>query len=71
MNDGLLAVLDGCPQLESLDLRKCFHVTLSGNLGKYAERIKVLRHLDDSIDNYEFVAGDGSFDEKAQILFIP
>ena len=59
------------PELESLDLRKCFHVTLSGYLGKYAERIKVLRHPDDSTDNYEFVADDGSFDEKARILFIP
>ena len=63
MNDGLLAILDGCPQLESLDLRKCFHVTLSGNLGKYAERIKVLSHPDDSTDNYEFDADDGSFDD--------
>ena len=34
MNDGLQAILDGCPHLESLDLRKCFNVTLSGNLGK-------------------------------------
>ena len=51
------------PELESLDLRKCFHVTLSGYLGKYAERIKVLRHPNDSTDNYEFVADDGSFDD--------
>ena len=51
------------PELESLDLRKCFHVTLSGYLGKYAERIKVLRHPNDSTDNYEFVADDGSFEE--------
>ena len=69
MNDGLLAILDGCPQLESLDLRKCFHVTLSGNLGKYAERIKVLSHPDDSPDNYEFDADDGSFDEGSYIVY--
>ena len=57
------------PELESLDLRKCFHVTLSGNLGKYAERIKVLSHPDDSTDNYEFDADDGSFDEGSYIVY--
>ena len=67
-NDGLLAILYGCPQLESLDLRKCFRVTLSRNLGKYAERIKVQWHPDDSTDNYEFVADDGSFDEGSDIV---
>ena len=57
------------PELESLDLRKCFHVTLSGYLGKYAERIKVLRHPYDSTDNYEFVADDGSFEEVSDIVY--
>ena len=57
------------PELESLDLRKCFHVTLSGYLGKYAERIKVLRHPNDSTDNYEFVADDGSFEEVSDIVY--
>ncbi|KAJ0016689.1 hypothetical protein Pint_11035 [Pistacia integerrima] len=54
-NDGLEAILDGCPHLESLDLRQCFNIHLVGNLEKRcAERIKVLRHPDDSIDDYEF-----------------
>ena len=57
------------PELESLDLRKCFHVTLSGYLGKYAERIKVLRHPNDSTGNYEFVADDGSFEEVSDIVY--
>ncbi|XP_075667599.1 F-box protein SKIP19-like [Castanea sativa] len=56
-NDGLQAILDGCPHLESLDLRRCFNVTLSGNLGRRcAERIKSLRHPNDSMDGYEFLA---------------
>ncbi|KAK7305698.1 hypothetical protein VNO77_43608 [Canavalia gladiata] len=33
-NDGLLAILEGCTQLESLNLRACFNVYLGGSLGK-------------------------------------
>ena len=66
-NDGLQAILDGCPHLESLDLRKCFNVTLSGNLGKRcAERIKNLRHPNDSTHDYGIMAeisDYGPFDE--------
>ncbi|KAM4101302.1 hypothetical protein ACB094_05G133400 [Castanea mollissima] len=69
-NDGLQTILDGCPHLESLDLRKCFNVTLSGNLGRIcAERIKNLRHPDDPTDDYDFVADDGSFDECTDIVY--
>ncbi|XP_074286037.1 putative F-box/LRR-repeat protein 9 [Silene latifolia] len=32
-NEGLKAILDGCPHLKSLDLRSCFHIDLSGDLG--------------------------------------
>ncbi len=53
-NDGLQAILDGCPHLESLDLRKCYNVTLSGNLGRRCtEGIKNLRLPNDSTDDYE------------------
>ena len=56
-NDGLQAILDGCPHLESLDLRKCFNVTLSVNLGKRcAEQIKNLRHPNDSTHDYGLMA---------------
>jgi len=33
-NDGLHAILDGCSLLESLFLRDCIHLNLSGSLGK-------------------------------------
>lgn len=54
-NDGLQAILDGCPHLESLDLRECFHLKLGGELGRRcAERIKKLQLPDDPIDNLKF-----------------
>lgn len=43
-NEGLEAILNGCPFLESLDLRLCFGLDLQGDLGKRcSERIKDLR----------------------------
>ncbi|KAL0352808.1 UNVERIFIED_CONTAM: F-box protein SKIP19 [Sesamum angustifolium] len=56
-NEGLQAILDGCPHLESLDLRQCFNVNLGGNLGRLCfERIKDLRRPHDSTDDYGFDA---------------
>ena len=66
-DDGLNAILNGCPHLESLDLRQCLNVKLSGDLGKRcAERIKSLRRPKDPTDDYEFdgeIDDGGSFDE--------
>ncbi|XP_059435880.1 putative F-box/LRR-repeat protein 23 [Corylus avellana] len=66
-NDGLQAILDGCPHLESFDLRQCFSVKLTGNLERRcAQQIKNLRLPHDSTDDYEFGAeldGYGSFDD--------
>ncbi|XP_059437441.1 F-box protein SKIP19-like [Corylus avellana] len=65
-NDGLQAILDGCPHLESLDLRQCFNVNLAGDLGRRcAQQIKHLRLPHDSTDDYEFggeLDGYGSSD---------
>ncbi|KAL4626530.1 hypothetical protein ACB092_05G103300 [Castanea dentata] len=72
-NDGLQAILDGCPYLESLDLRKCFNITLSGNLGKRcAEQIKNLPHPNDSTHDYGLMAEIfyyGPFDEDGYFFF--
>ncbi|XP_059440208.1 putative F-box/LRR-repeat protein 23 [Corylus avellana] len=55
-NDGLQASLDGCPHLESLDLRLCLNVTLAGDLGRRcAQQIKHLRLPGDSTDDREFI----------------
>jgi F-box/leucine-rich repeat protein 2/20 len=49
-NDGLLAILDGCPLLESLDLRGCQHLVFDGSLGKRCkEQIKELRFPTESV----------------------
>ncbi|GMI80388.1 SKP1/ASK-Interacting protein 19 [Hibiscus trionum] len=66
-NEGLQAILDGCPHLEYLDLRQCFNVRLGGNLEKICvECIKTLRRPYDSTHDFEFDAGvhdTGSSDE--------
>ncbi|KAL5773948.1 hypothetical protein ACOSP7_011505 [Xanthoceras sorbifolium] len=56
-NSGLEAILNGCPHLESLDLRQCFNVNLEGNLEKRCfGQIKDLRRPNDSTSDYEFDA---------------
>ncbi|CAI9782175.1 unnamed protein product [Fraxinus pennsylvanica] len=61
-NEGLQAILDGCPRLESLDLRQCFNVSLGGNLGRLcSQRIKDLRRPLDSTDDYGF---DAEIDDR-------
>ncbi|XP_010455876.2 PREDICTED: putative F-box protein At4g05475 [Camelina sativa] len=52
---GLNAILDGCPNLEHLDLRKCFNIKLVGNLEKKClERIKEFRRPNDPTADYPF-----------------
>lgn len=65
-NEGLKAILDNCPDLQSLDLRACFHVDLVGDLGKRcAQQIKNFRHPYDATDDYNFLTTDydSDFDE--------
>jgi hypothetical protein len=60
-NNGVQAILDGCPHLESLDLRQCFNtVSLTENVSRRcAEQITDLRLVFDSTYDYEF---DDSYD---------
>ncbi|KAL0846341.1 hypothetical protein Bca101_019587 [Brassica carinata] len=54
-NTGLNAILDGCPHLEHLDLRKCFNVRLEGDLEKRcSERIKDLKRPGDSTAGHPY-----------------
>jgi len=53
-NDVLLAILDGCPLLESLDLRGCLHVDLDENLEKRCiEQVKEFRFPEEYIDHVD------------------
>ncbi|KAJ4980345.1 hypothetical protein NE237_031182 [Protea cynaroides] len=58
-NEGLRAILDGCPHLEYLDLRQCSGVNLEGGdlKRRCADRIKSLRLPVDPIEENEFDAG--------------
>lgn len=52
-NEGLEAILNGCPNLESLDLRRCLNVHLGGDVGKRcSQQIKNLRHPQDPTEDY-------------------
>lgn len=56
-NEGLQAILDGCPYIESLDLRQCFNIHFGGNLSRLCtQRIKDLRRPHDSTEDYRFDA---------------
>ncbi|CAI9100731.1 OLC1v1037893C1 [Oldenlandia corymbosa var. corymbosa] len=61
-NVGLLAVVEGCIHLESLDLRRCFRVNLEGDIGNQcSQKLKCLKQPDDSIADLEYHDSD-SFD---------
>ncbi|KAL2494433.1 F-box protein SKIP19 [Forsythia ovata] len=63
-NEGLQAILDDCPLLESLDIRKCFKVDLSGDLGKIiTEKIKDLKRPYDSMEGCEWNTEIFDFEE--------
>ncbi|KAJ4816014.1 RNI-like superfamily protein [Rhynchospora pubera] len=52
--EGLHAILEGCPQLESLDIRNCDNLTINQRIQSELERIKILRLPNDSTIDYKF-----------------
>ncbi|KAM3284638.1 putative F-box/LRR-repeat protein 9 [Capsicum chacoense] len=56
-NEGLCAILDGCPRLESLDLRHCYSIDLKGDLEtRCHQHIIDLKCPHDCTHGYEFSA---------------
>ncbi|KAL5717561.1 hypothetical protein ACHQM5_010544 [Ranunculus cassubicifolius] len=53
-DDGLRAILENCPHLEYLDLRRCFHININEDFQKKFEGMKEVRLPNDSTDGYEF-----------------
>ncbi|KAI3741557.1 hypothetical protein L1987_59231 [Smallanthus sonchifolius] len=64
-NEGLQAILNGCPRLESLDVRSCFNLNLgAGNLGKLCvERVKDFKHPNESTKNCGFNVRSHDYDD--------
>ncbi|CAO2187308.1 unnamed protein product [Urochloa humidicola] len=52
-NEGLTAILDNCPHLESLDIRHCFNITMDDALRAKCATIKTLRLPYDPTDDYD------------------
>ncbi|KAG5619334.1 hypothetical protein H5410_019158 [Solanum commersonii] len=52
---GLEAVLVGCPNLKSLDLRRCLGLDLSGPIGDRCRRMADFRHPFDSMSDFMFL----------------
>ncbi|TKW08502.1 hypothetical protein SEVIR_6G032100v4 [Setaria viridis] len=53
-NEGLTAILDNCPHLESLDIRHCFNIIMDDTLQARCARIKTLKLPSDPTDDYGF-----------------
>lgn len=57
-NEGLAAILDGCPQLEHLDIRHCFKVRMDRDtMRARCARIWTFRHPEDPTNDYDLPFG--------------
>ncbi|KAL6640308.1 hypothetical protein ACP70R_015454 [Stipagrostis hirtigluma subsp. patula] len=55
-NDGLMAILDHCPHLESLDIRQCYNVQMDDALRSKCARIRNLKLPLDPISDFKYRA---------------
>ncbi|CAL5010793.1 unnamed protein product [Urochloa decumbens] len=52
-NQELAAILDGCQQLESLDIRHCFNVLMDDEMWSRCATVNTLRLPEDSMEDYD------------------
>ncbi|XP_040257416.1 F-box protein SKIP19-like [Aegilops tauschii subsp. strangulata] len=55
-NDGLMAILDHCPHLESLDIRMCYNLQIDDAMKSKCARIRNLKLPHDSISDFKYWA---------------
>ncbi|KAJ3698585.1 hypothetical protein LUZ61_002290 [Rhynchospora tenuis] len=65
-NEGLKAILEGCPHLETLDIRRCYNVNMDADMQARCARLKTIRLPGDSVDDYGFEA-DADQDESCDM----
>ncbi|KAJ3693597.1 hypothetical protein LUZ60_009077 [Juncus effusus] len=51
-NKGLTAILEGCPHLESLDIRRCNNVKMDSDMRTRCVRLTTFRPPNDTLDDY-------------------
>ena len=55
-NDGLMAILDRCPRLQSLDIRQCFNLRMDDAMKSRCARITSLKLPHDPITDFKYRA---------------
>nr|CAB3446703.1 unnamed protein product [Digitaria exilis] len=55
-NDGLMAILDRCPHLQSLDIRQCYNIQMDDVMKSKCARIQDLKLPHDSISDFRYRA---------------
>ncbi|RLM80601.1 hypothetical protein C2845_PM12G12890 [Panicum miliaceum] len=55
-NDGLMAILDRCLHLESLDIRQCYNIQMDDVMKSKCARIRDLKLPHDSISDFKYRA---------------